>query len=100
MLHQTLPILGQLWQLFEVSQILEFLRYLANPLQRLLLKASSDNIWASAVIIHHVTHPCAGGISQHIHDKNWSYTFQQLLVVVPKIVHKMLHISWNFSSSH
>ena len=27
MLHQTLPILGQLWQLFEVSQILEFLRY-------------------------------------------------------------------------
>ena len=26
MLHQTLPILGQLWQLFEVSQILEFLR--------------------------------------------------------------------------
>ena len=25
MLHQTLPILGQLWQLFEVSQILEFL---------------------------------------------------------------------------
>ena len=28
MLHQTLPILGQLWQLFEVSQILEFLRYM------------------------------------------------------------------------
>ena len=27
MLHQTLPILGQLWQLFEVSQLLEFLRY-------------------------------------------------------------------------
>ena len=27
MLHQTLPILEQLWQLFEVSQILEFLRY-------------------------------------------------------------------------
>ena len=27
MLHQTLPILGHLWQLFEVSQILEFLRY-------------------------------------------------------------------------
>ena len=27
MLHQTLPILGQLWQLFEVSQILEFLLY-------------------------------------------------------------------------
>ena len=29
MLHQTLPILGQLWQLFEVSQILEFLRYVS-----------------------------------------------------------------------
>ena len=28
MLHQTLPILGQLWQLFEVSQLLEFLRYI------------------------------------------------------------------------
>ena len=31
MLHQTLPILGQLWQLFEVSQILEFLRLTAGP---------------------------------------------------------------------
>ena len=28
MLHQTFQFLGQLWQLFEVSQILEFLRYL------------------------------------------------------------------------
>ena len=27
MLHQTFLSLGQLWQLFEVSQILEFLRY-------------------------------------------------------------------------
>ena len=27
MLHQTFSVLGQLWQLFEVSQILEFLRY-------------------------------------------------------------------------
>ena len=27
MLHQTYLFLGQLWQLFEVSQILEFLRY-------------------------------------------------------------------------
>ena len=27
MLHQTVLFLGQLWQLFEVSQILEFLRY-------------------------------------------------------------------------
>ena len=28
MLHQTFLLLGQLWQLFEVSQILEFLRYI------------------------------------------------------------------------
>ena len=27
MLHQTFLFLGQLWQLFEVSQIIEFLRY-------------------------------------------------------------------------
>ena len=27
MLHQTFLFLGELWQLFEVSQILEFLRY-------------------------------------------------------------------------
>ena len=27
MLRQTFLFLGQLWQLFEVSQILEFLRY-------------------------------------------------------------------------
>ena len=30
MLHQTFLFLGQLWQLFEVSQILEFLRKRAN----------------------------------------------------------------------
>ena len=30
MLHQTFLFLGQLWQLFEVSQILEFLRYLCE----------------------------------------------------------------------
>ena len=29
MLHQTFLFLGQLWQLFEVSQIIEFLRYAA-----------------------------------------------------------------------
>ena len=28
MLHQTFLFLGQLWQLFEVSQILDFLRYI------------------------------------------------------------------------
>ena len=30
MLHQTFLFLGQLWQLFEVSQILEFLRYIQS----------------------------------------------------------------------
>ena len=30
MLHQTFLFLGQLWQLFEVSQILEFLRYVSG----------------------------------------------------------------------
>ena len=29
MLHQTFLFLGQLWQLFEVSQILEFLRHVS-----------------------------------------------------------------------
>ena len=32
MLHQTFLFLGQLWQLFEVSQILEFLRYVATDM--------------------------------------------------------------------
>ena len=31
MLHQTFLFLGQLWQLFEASQILEFLRYSLEP---------------------------------------------------------------------
>ena len=33
MLHQTFLFLGQLWQLFEVSQILEFLRYSRSGLK-------------------------------------------------------------------
>ena len=32
MLHQTFLFLGRLWQLFEVSQILEFLRYTADAI--------------------------------------------------------------------
>ena len=36
MLHQTFLFLGQLWQLFEVSHILEFLRYLHYAIQTLL----------------------------------------------------------------
>ena len=38
MLHQIFLFLGQLWQLFEVSQILEFLRYLSG------IKAAYDHI--------------------------------------------------------
>ena len=30
MLHQTFLFLGHLWQLFEVFQILEFLRYIIS----------------------------------------------------------------------
>ena len=41
MLHQTFLFLGQLWQLFEVSQILEFLRYS----QRNTYKAQQDNVY-------------------------------------------------------
>ena len=33
MLHQTFLFLGLLWQLFEVSQILEFLRYQGSWIQ-------------------------------------------------------------------
>ena len=36
MFHQTFLFLGQLWQLFEVSQILEFLRYFWKMMGRLL----------------------------------------------------------------
>ena len=44
MLHQTLPILGQLWQLFEVSQILEFLRYLLEGYADVLVGFDIDKI--------------------------------------------------------
>ena len=37
MLHQTFLFLGQLWQLFEVSQILEFLRYILTCLKITIL---------------------------------------------------------------
>ena len=43
MLHQTLLFLGQLWQLFEVSQILEFLRYVRS------LKGQSAMLLGTAV---------------------------------------------------
>ena len=76
MLHPTFQFLGQLWQLFEVSQILEFLRYFLDdialskwglllkkdlPLYGLILiemrekhetgkAASSDNVLSTLVI--------------------------------------------------
>ena len=52
MLHQTLPILGQLWQLFEVSQILEFLRYKALAL---LLSKVIEPLEPKATQDHHPT---------------------------------------------
>ena len=42
MLHQTFLFLGQLWQLFEVSQILEFLRYVGGISLR-ALESSDDS---------------------------------------------------------
>ena len=50
MLHQTLPILGQLWQLFEVSQILEFLWYMIiNKIQVELEKGVCASVWTGAM---------------------------------------------------
>ena len=42
MLHQTFLFLGQLWQLFEVSQILEFLRLTTVPFKA----TTTPHIWA------------------------------------------------------
>ena len=53
MLHQTLPILGQLWQLFEVSQILEFLRYSLRKLfYKHIFKIEQNEIRSIHIIIH------------------------------------------------
>ena len=52
MLHQTFLFLGQLWQLFEVSQILEFLRYLDFKLQTYY--PIFDRYFAFKVIIFHM----------------------------------------------
>ena len=46
MLHQTFLFLGQLWQLFEVSQILEFLRYMYNTI---MLPKDADHKMANSV---------------------------------------------------
>ena len=42
MLHQTFLFLGQLWQLFEVSQILEFLRYSQTSMAQTPLEPCKD----------------------------------------------------------
>ena len=45
MLHQTFLFLGQLWQLFEVSQILEFLRYMSFFVaNRFIYKSQRENL--------------------------------------------------------
>ena len=65
MLHQTVLFLGQLWQLFEVSQILEFLRYIIvakftpPPLcptlyvLLLLVAGKTKMVEKQVVLIHH-----------------------------------------------
>ena len=50
-LHQTFLFLGQVWQLFEVSQILEFLRYLIFLMSVVLI---SQKI-ASTIFFHSQT---------------------------------------------
>ena len=49
MLHQTFLFLGQLWQLFEVSQILEFLRYLVAHLLYTVELQWLEHRW----LVHH-----------------------------------------------
>ena len=45
MLHQTFLFLGQLWQLFEVSQILEFLRYSIHIYEATLIGADFSTLY-------------------------------------------------------
>ena len=46
MLHQTFLFLGELWQLFEVSQILEFYgTYIPEP-------KNQTNDWANTDLVH------------------------------------------------
>ena len=51
MLHQTFLFLGQLWQLFEVSQILEFLQYFLNSFSDVLNDAIFDEDHDEMVIV-------------------------------------------------
>ena len=44
MLHQTFLFLGQLWQLFEVSQILEFLRYVKLSINQEIAFFTLDDV--------------------------------------------------------
>ena len=78
MLHQTFLLLGQLWQLFEVSQILEFLRYI--PRARLSLPSShhqwsvSDKCLQNKILAHDVKQ--MGELTTFIRSTNTcSYSF-------------------------
>ena len=51
MLHQTFLFLGQLWQLFEVSQILEFLQYFLYSFSDVLNDAIFDEDHDEMVIV-------------------------------------------------
>ena len=60
MFHQTFLFLGQLWQLFEVSQLLEFLRYICHSVFIQLLdgvcpslewiQITESDLWNFAII--------------------------------------------------
>ena len=49
MLRQTFLFLGQLWQLFEVSQILEFLRYLVIAHNVIVDQIKSNNFLSTSI---------------------------------------------------
>ena len=69
MLHQTFLFLGQLLQLFEVSQILEFLRYAAWKNGY----AESESWFMSCLIsLLHILHPLSFATlsSLHLSDSN------------------------------
>ena len=69
MLHQTLPILGQLWQLFEVSQLLEFLRYAMRPGILVFMKLRQmGTLSGEATVIFNSSKgsTCSRGNKQHV----------------------------------
>ena len=56
MLHQTILFLGQLWQLFEVSQILEFLRYIEMSMGNVLYMNLSNLSFSGKEILVGIGH--------------------------------------------